>query len=132
MATRRTFDVETDGQRAYLLKFLERQAPPFRAELGPIAKQRTATQNARLWLLHTMAGQHLGYEAEEMHEFALCHHFGFVEKEVVDPMTGELVQKRIPNKRSSTRSREEFRAFMDATETWYGTEFGCWLNADQA
>jgi hypothetical protein len=123
----RTFDVETDGQREYLLKFIARQAPPFRVEFGPIVVQRTLTQNARLWALHTMAGNHLGYSAEEMHEHALCHHFGYTEAEAKDPLTGEITMKRTPNKRSSTRSKEEFRAFMDATETWYGTEFGCWL-----
>jgi hypothetical protein len=127
---RRTFDVETEQQREYLGRWIGRQVPPFHVEVGPILVQRTITQNARLWLLHTMAAEHLGYSPEEMHEFALCRHFGFTEKEVVDPLTGEVLQKRTPNKRSSARSKEEFRAFMDATEAWYGTEFGCWLPSE--
>jgi len=124
---RRSFDVEEDFQREFLIKYLAKQTPPFHVEVGPIVQQRTSSQNARLWALHKMAGDHLGYSADEMHELALCKHFGYNEKERVDPMTGEIRITREPLKRSSTRSKQEFREFMDATETWYGTEFGCWL-----
>lgn len=123
----RTFYVDTAGQQAALVRFVSKLEPPFMAEVGPQRVQRTLSQNARLWALHTMAGEHLGYSAEEMHEHALCHHFGFTEKEAKDPFTGEIVTKRIPNRRSSKLGKDEFRAFMDATETWYGTAFDCWL-----
>src|SRR3974390_3139863 len=125
----RSFDIESEGQREYLVKFLSRQVPPFHVEFGPLIIQRTLSQNSRLWLLHKMAGDHLGYSAEEMHELALCHHFGYNEARRTDPITGEIVVQRVPIKRSSARTKHEFREFMDATETWYGTEFGCWLPA---
>lgn len=127
----RTLIVEAEHQRAWLLKFIERQVLPFQAVVGPVHEQRSVTANARLWLLHTAAAEHTGYSPEEMHEFALCRHFGFAEKKVADLFTGEITVKRIPNKRSSTRSPKEFRDFMDATEAWYGSEFGVWLGQEE-
>jgi hypothetical protein len=128
----RAFQVETEQQREHLSRFVLRQPVPFQAQLGPLRRKRSNTANARLWLLHTMAGNHLGYSAEEMHEFALCRHFGYTEKERTDVLTGEITVQRIPNKRSSTRDTKEFAEFMEATEIWYGEEFGCWLPAMEA
>jgi len=127
MKDERTFHVETEQQAEFLSRFVMRQHLPFQAQLGPLRRKRSTTANARLWALHKMAGDHLGYSAEEMHEFALCRHFGFTEKERTDVLTGEITMQRIPNKRSSTRDTKEFAEFMDKTEIWYGEEFGCWL-----
>jgi hypothetical protein len=129
MKDERNFHVETEQQRAYLSAFVLRQPLPFQALLGPLRKKRSTTANARLWLLHTMAGNHLGYSPEEMHEFALCRHYGYTEREVKDLLTGEITMKRVPNKRSSTRDSKEFRELTESTEIWYGEEFGCWLPA---
>jgi hypothetical protein len=127
----RTFDVETEQHREHLSKFVLRRPLPFQALLGPLRKKRSTTANARLWLLHTMAGNHLGYSPEEMHEHALCHHYGYTEHELMDPLTGEIVTKRVPNERSSNKNTKEFAEFMFQTETWYGEEFGCWLPAQE-
>jgi len=89
--------------------------------LGPWKDKRSLDQNARLWKLHSMAAEITGHSPEEMHEFALCRHFGYEEKSC-----GGIV-RRIPLKRSSTRDKAEFSAFMEATESWYGSEFGVWL-----
>lgn len=90
-------------------------------------KKRGLGANARLWLLHTKAAEHTGYSPEEMHEFALARHFGFTEKQVVCPFTGEIEVKRIPLKRSSSRDTKEFAAFMEETESWYIATFGVFL-----
>lgn len=124
---KRSFYVDTYEHRARAVNFIGNQEPPFLVDFGPQREHRSLTQNARLWLLHTMAGEHLGYSPEEMHEHALCHHFGYKEREVKDPLTGEISSKRVPNRRSSGLDKTEFRAFMDATEVWYGNDFGCWL-----
>lgn len=123
----RTFYVESDRQKEQFLAFLSRQPLPFQAVLGPIREQRSLTQNARLWLLHTAASEVTGYTPDEMHEEALCKHFGYNEVERKDLFTGEITTKRVPLKRSSTRDKAEFAKFMDATEIWYGSEFGVWL-----
>ena len=123
----RSFQVTTEQQREMLSRFVQRQPVPFQAALGPLHEQRSLNQNARLWLLHTAASKITGYTPDEMHEEALCKHFGYTEQERKDLFTGEITTKRIPNKRSSTRDKKEFRDFMEATEIWYGSEFGVWL-----
>lgn len=90
-------------------------------------ERRSNDQNARLWKLHTLAGEVTGYSAEEMHEHALCRHFGFTEDERKDLFTGEITVKRTPNKRSSKRNKKEFAQFMEATEAWYIAELGVFL-----
>lgn len=123
----RKFLVESDRQKEQFLAFLSRQPLPFQASLGPIRETRSLNQNARLWLLHTAASEVTGYTPDEMHEEALCKHFGYTEQERKDLFTGEILMKRVPNKRSSTRDKAEFAQFMEATEIWYGNELGCWL-----
>ena len=127
MLNERTFQIETEQQRTHLSGFVSRQPVPFQATVGPLRERRSIGQNARLWALHSLASQHTGYSAEEMHEFALCRHFGYVEQERTDLLTGEIGNKRVPKKRSSARDKKEFAEFMEATEAWYGTELGVWL-----
>ena len=87
-------------------------------------KQRSVTANARLWKLHTLAAEHTGYSPAEMHEHALCRFYGFTERELTDPFTGEIVTKRIPLTRSSDKDTKAFAAFMESTEIWFIEEFG--------
>lgn len=100
---------------------------PWRVDVDLFRPKRSLVANARLWALHTLAAEHTGYSAEEMHEHALCRHFGYAEHEVKDLFTGEIVTKRIPNQRSSARDTKAFGAFMEATESWYIADFGVFL-----
>ena len=127
MTETRTFHIESDDQHLKLLSFIRARVPPYQIDYGPIREQRTLAQNSRLWKLHTLAGKELGYSAEDMHEEALCRHFGYDEKK----MPGGWI-KRVPLKRSSTREKKEFTEFMEATEAWYITEFGIWLDQEAA
>ena len=129
----RTFICETDNQRAMLAAFITRQAVPFQAEVGPVREHRSLSQNARLWKLHTLASEVTGYTPDELHEICLCKHYGFTE--VVRPNllnTGINDIRCVPLKRSSTRDKKEFTAFMEFVEMWYGSEFGVWLDAEAA
>jgi hypothetical protein len=99
-------------------------------EIRKHRKKRGPSANARLWALHTKAADHTGYSPEEMHDHALCRHFGFTEKQVVCPFTGEIEIKRIPLKRSSSRDTKEFGKFMEETESWYISAFGVFLGDD--
>jgi len=128
--TERTFIVEREDQCSYLQRHVGRQPLPFQAVIGPVVTQRSLAQNARLWMLHTAAGKVTGYTPDEMHEEALCKHFGYEEVTRPDLFTGEITTKRVPLKRSSARDKKEFAAFMEATELWYGSEFGVWLGQD--
>lgn len=87
----------------------------------PYTPQRTTSQNARLWLLHSKAAAVTGYSAEEMHELMLCRVFGTQEIELGG------VTRTIPLKRSSARNKKEFREFMDQVEAFYISELGIWL-----
>lgn len=85
------------------------------------ADDRSNAQNRRLFKLHSLAAAHTGYSTEEMHEHALCRHFGYQEQRI-----GSVVRV-VPLKRSSTRNVREFAEFMTATEAFYATELGVWL-----
>lgn len=121
--------LDSEQRRQHALKVLSALSinPPKVLQIEDYRRQRTNNQNRRLWALHSLAAEVTGYSAEEMHEFALCRHFGFQEKEVTDPLTGEITSKRIPNKRSSARDTKEFGEFMEATESWYIADFNVWL-----
>jgi len=127
MADERLVVVSEDRHREYLCGLIQRRVLPFQAVVGPVKHQRTLTQNARLWLLHTAASEVSGYTPEEAHEEMLCAHFGYTEKERTNLWTGEIEMKRIPNKRSSTRDKKEFAAYMSFVEQFYGEKLGVWL-----
>jgi hypothetical protein len=76
--------------------------------------------------LHSLAAKETGNSAEDMHEEALCRHFGYTEHRMP---TGWI--KRVPLKRSSVREKKEFSEFMESTEAWYASEFGVWLGQDE-
>ncbi len=119
--------VDSEPRKQYALKVigaLSLDAPGWDVEITRHVEHRTTQQNARLWALHTLAGKELGYSPEEMHEYALCRHFGYVEKVIGG------VRRTIPLKRSSARDKKEFAEFMEATETWYISDFGVFLGND--
>jgi hypothetical protein len=122
----RSFHIQTSDQRDRLFQFLSKRELPMQVEVGDPKEQRSESANARLWKLHELAAGITGYTKDEMHEEALCKHFGYTEKKMPGGWT-----KRVPLKRSSTRDPKEFREFMDATETWYASEFGCWLGSEE-
>jgi hypothetical protein len=118
----RIFHIESDDQHRKLLSFLRARPVPFQVEFGPIREVRTLPQNSRLFALHALAAKETGYTVEELHEEALCRHFGYTEKKMP---TGWV--KRVPLKRSSAREKKEFTEFMEVTEAFYASELGIWL-----
>jgi carbamoylphosphate synthase large subunit len=124
-----TILLDSEERRQRALSIIQRIgiAKPLEVEIRPHVTRRSGSQNARLWKLHTLAGEVTGYSAEEMHEHALCRHFGFAEVERKNPITGQTEIARKPLKRSSARDKKEFAAFMEATEVWYVDEFQVWL-----
>lgn len=90
------------------------QLPPerkWRVEVKPYAR-RSNDQNALLWALYAdvleRGGETLaGWEKDDLHEWALGEHFGWVE------MSG-LGKRRVkPLRRSSTLSPAEFAEFVE-------------------
>lgn len=119
----RTFHVETERQREWLVNYAARQPVPFCAQLGPLKEKRSPPQNRRLWLLHTAASDMTGCSPARMHEDMLCEHFGYTEHRLP---SGDL--ERVPLKRSSGRDKKEFAKFMEFVESFYGQKLGVWLD----
>lgn len=127
MQTERRFILDTPTHRDNAARYVGRipvEDGVVELVVRPYVARRSSTQNARLWALHARAAEVTGYSAEEMHEFALMRHFGTHEIQVGG------ITRTVPLKRSSSRDRREFAAFMEATEAWYIDEFGAWLEAD--
>lgn len=121
----RSFVIDTADQRERLFSFLKARELPFQVEYGPVREQRTLSQNARLFSLHSLAAKETGHSVEELHELALCRHFGTKEIEVGG------YRRIVPLKRSSTREKKEFAEFMEATEAFYASELAVWLGKDE-
>lgn len=130
----RRFVLRSENIRAGLLAFLAKLdiSTPVEVIAHDYIEKRSIEANRRLWLLHGLAAEHTGYSAEEMHEHALCRFFGYTEREVKDPFTGEILTKRIPKERSSGQNRKRFHKFMESTEAWYIEDFGVWLDQEAA
>ena len=133
-ATEKRFVIRAPHIRAHVQTFIGKASidPPTEVIVRPYIERRTLEQNARLWKLHTLAGEHLGYSAAEMHEHALCRFYGYTERKVTNPLTGEIEIKRDPMERSSGQNKKKFRVFMDSTEAWYVSEFGVFLDQREA
>jgi hypothetical protein len=121
----KTFHIEQPEQRDKLLAFLAKRELPYQIEYGPIREQRSVSQNSRLWALHTLASKETGYTPDELHELMLCKFFGTKEVDFAG------IKRVVPLKRSSTRDKVEFRAFLDAVETFYASELGVWLGQEE-
>ena len=127
----RIFIIETEDQQCRFAAYIAKQKGlPLEVSVKDYVRKRTVPQNARLWKLHGMAAEVTGYTVDEMHEEALCNHYGFAEKAVKNPYTGQTEIKRRPLKRSSGRDTKEFAKFMTATEDWYADNLGIWLNPE--
>lgn len=114
--------MDSEPRRAYALKVIA--ALPLNHDIlvTPHIDKRSSDQNARLWVLHQAAAEHVGCGAEEMHHEMLCEFFGC--NEVTMP-TGHI--RRIPLKRSSQRNKKEFATFMEFVESFYITKLGVFL-----
>ena len=116
-------DIGNQARRDHAIRVIQRlpEARAWDVTIGEHVNKRSSNQNARLWALHKLAGDHLGYASEEMHELALCRFFGHVTIKVGG------ISRDVPLKRSSARNSKEFAEFMERTETWYVTDFGVFL-----
>ena len=125
----RRFLLRTPAIRAHVQAFVGKVPvePLVEVVVRLFVEKRSSEQNARLWALHTLAGNFVGCSAEDMHEDMLCKFFGYTE---VRMPSGDV--KRIPLKRSSARNKKEFRDFMEKVEMFYISELGVYLDQQAA
>ena len=123
----RTIILSNEARRAHAIKVLSGLSLEelWAVEIAPYKQKRSSAQNNRLWKLHTLAAEHVGCSPLDMHEDMLCEHYGCTE---ITLPTGAI--KRIPNKRSSTRDKDEFRKFMDFVENFYIAKLGVFLGSE--
>lgn len=123
-----TIVLSNEARRAHAIKVISGLSLEelYAVEIAPYKQKRTNAQNARLWLLHTLAAEHVGCSALDMHEDMLCEFFGC--NEVTLP-TGAI--RRVPNKRSSQRDKDEFRKFLDFVENFYIAKLGVFLGSGE-
>lgn len=123
-----TIILSNESRRAHAIKVISGLSIDelWAVEIEPYKQKRTNAQNARLWALHTLAAAHVGCSSAEMHEDMLCEHFGYTE---VTMPSGII--KRTPLKRSSTRDKAEFRAFLDFVENFYIAKLGVFLGGGE-
>ena len=125
----RTILLDSEDRRAFAVRLIERIKidPPIDITISTHVNRRSLAQNARLWKLHTLASEVTGYTPEEMHDIALCQHYGFTERQAKNPYTGEIENLKTPLKRSSQRDKKEFRKFLDFVEDFYVCNLGVFL-----
>lgn len=122
--TDRQFILDRPERLPNFTAWLNKQSLPLDVRVCPYEQKRSSAANRRLWKLHGMAAAVTGYSADDMHEFALMRHFGHVDQKIGN------ATRRVPAKRSSQRNKREFGEFMEATEAFYATELGVWLEHD--
>jgi len=115
-------DSEAKRQRALRIIGTITIEQPLELTLKPWVARRTNEQNARLWLLHQKAAEHIGCSAAELHEDMLCSHYGYTE---IPMPSGDI--KRVPIERSSTKDKIKFGRFMEFCENTSIEKLGVFL-----
>lgn len=126
----RRFVLRTEFVLTNVIAFLGqcfKSGRPWEVIVRPFVEKRTLPQNARMWLLHTAAGNAVGCSSEDMHEDTLCNFYGYNE---VRMPSGYV--KRIPLKRTSGMNKGEFAMHMQKLEAFYISELGVWLDNREA
>lgn len=79
---------------------------PWEVTVKQFRKKRSDDQNAALWgVAYPPIMEATGYEKDELHEYYLCTFFGSTVKNVFEG------KRRVPNKRSSQLTTQEFCDF---------------------
>jgi hypothetical protein len=115
----------TESDRARYIAFLQAQALPLDVSCGPWKSTRSSEQNALLWgVCYPPLVERTGYTAEEIHEYALGKHFGWVDKRVPktprNPEGIESVPRRTTtrdeNGKRSVLTKSEFAKFLETVD----------------
>jgi len=117
--------LSTNADRARYIAFLETQQLPLEVECKPWKKTRSNEQNALLFgVVYPPIAEAMGYTVEDIHEYMLGRHFGWVDAKVPKtPRNPEGLESR--PFRTTTRdetgkrnvlSTKDFSKFLDTVE----------------
>lgn len=77
--------LSTAQERMRWIDFVEAQPLPLDVECKPYRKTRSNEQNAMLWAMYAPLAEHMGYDAEDVHEWMCGRMWGW--KDVTVPKT---------------------------------------------
>lgn len=103
----------TETERSRWIAFVQAQPLPLSVECKPWRKSRSNDQNALLWAMYAPIAEHMGYDAEDVHEWMCGRFWGW--KDVKVPKTPRTPDglASVPV-RTTTRNADGKRDVIDA------------------
>lgn len=117
--------IATEAQREHWVGFLLTQPLPLEVTVKPWKKTRSSEQNALLFgVVYPPIAEAMGYSVEDVHEYMLGRHFGWVDVKVPKtPRNPEGVESRPfrtttkdETGKRSVLTTAEFSRFLDTVE----------------
>ena len=114
--------IRNDLELQRWIAFVRTQALPLDVSCGPLKDSRSGQQNRYLFgVCYPPIAEAMGYDVEDIHEYMLGRHFGWVEKRVPKtPKNPEGVESRPfrttttdENGKRKLLTKAEFSAFVD-------------------
>ena len=115
----------TESDRTRWLAFVQAQALPLEASCSPWKQTRSSEQNALLFgVMYPPIAEAMGYTAEDVHEYMLGVHFGWVDAKVPKtPRNPEGIESRPfrtttrdENGKRNVLKKDEFAKFLGTVE----------------
>ena len=105
----------TEAERTRWIAFVQTQPLPLQVDVKPWKRPRTNEQNAMLWAMYAPLAEHMGYDAEDIHEWMCGRMWGW--KDVKVPKTPRNPEglASVPI-RSTTRDETGKRAVLTTVE----------------
>lgn len=132
--------IATEQERTRWLAFVRAQQLPLDVSCSPYKATRSNEQNNLLWgICYPPLVERTGYTAEEIHEYALGKHFGWVDRKVPktprNPAGVESVPRRTTtrdeNGKRSVLNKADFAAFVETVER-IAAEAGVFIPMERA
>lgn len=117
--------IATEAERTRWVAFVQSQPLPLEVSSKPWKKTRSNEQNALLFgVVYPPIAEAMGYEVEDIHEYMLGRHFGWVDAKVPKtPRNPEGLESRPfrtttrdENGKRNVLSTVEFSKFLDTVE----------------
>lgn len=103
----------TETERSRWIAFMQAQPLPLSVECKPWRKSRSNDQNALLWAMYAPIAEHMGYDAEDVHEWFCGKFFGWKDVRVPRSPRNPEGLASVPI-RSTTRNADGKRDVIDA------------------
>lgn len=103
----------TEPERSRWIAFVQAQPLPLSVECKPWRKSRSNDQNALLWAMYAPIAEHMGYDAEDVHEWMCGRFWGWTDVKVPKTPRNPEGLASVPI-RSTTRNADGKRDVIDA------------------